>query len=129
MCKKAKLQFGINIYVQRGLGKNLLWPICHLHVRNESFTQMTSWWRHCHFKVHFQVHFILLHSIYICSAFHCEQVAIQWITLFSACYLLPSNGIICSLEKSAKMVIPTFFLSNVWYILHWSCLYDTVYEI
>lgn len=40
---------------------------------------MTSRWRHCHGN------FTLVHTIYICSAFfHCEQVAIRWIILFSA---------------------------------------------
>ena len=43
---------------------------------------MTSRWRHCHGN--FTAHHLIVH-------FHCEQVAIRWIILFSACYLFLSN--------------------------------------
>ena len=43
---------------------------------------MTSRWRHCHGN--FTAYHLIVH-------FHCEQVAIRWIILFSACYLFLSN--------------------------------------
>ena len=67
---------------------------------------MTSRWRHCHGN------FTLVHTIYICSAFfHCEQVAIRWIILFSAsgihAPLSPWERSACYLIQCSFSYIPT----------------------